>query len=250
MGDNGARRYKALVFDFDGTLAEVRLDFPEMKRRVAALAAGFAAPRALPPLPPMPALEMIEQAASFLAAEDPEAAARYRAAAHEAVLAMEREAARNSTLFPFTRGVLADLRATCVRTAIITRNCEEAVRIVFPDIDAFCDCLLARDHVPRVKPDPGHILSALDRLAVAPSEALMVGDHPLDVETGRRAGTATAAVWSGNTPRETLVSADPGYLTPDVPHLLDILRREGRIPAAPAAGPVNCGGPFHREAPP
>ena len=229
MGDNGARRYKALVFDFDGTLAEVRLDFPEMKRRVAALAAGFAAPRALPPLPPMPALEMIEQAASFLAAEDPEAAARYRAAAHEAVLAMEREAARNSTLFPFTRGVLADLRATCVRTAIITRNCEEAVRIVFPDIDAFCDCLLARDHVPRVKPDPGHILSALDRLAVAPSEALMVGDHPLDVQTGKRVGTLTAGVASGSGSWDDLARSGADWVSSDCESLYLELKHAGLV---------------------
>ncbi|NTW37981.1 MAG: HAD family hydrolase, partial [Syntrophobacteraceae bacterium] len=74
-----------------------------------------------------------------------------------------------------------------VKAAVITRNCEEAVRLVFPDVDRYCGGLLARDHVPKVKPDPDHLLRALEVLACGVEGVVMVGDHPLDVETGKRA---------------------------------------------------------------
>lgn len=45
------------------------------------------------------------------------------------------------------------------------------------------------DHPDR-KPNPGMLLKALADFAVAPSDAIMIGDKPTDMEAARRAGVA------------------------------------------------------------
>ena len=117
---------------------------------------------------------------------------------------MEMEAANKGSLFPFTRSILTDLLQRNIKIAIITRNCERAVRLVFPDLDRFCGGFLAREHVPRIKPDPDHLLRALRQVEATPEAALMVGDHPIDIKTGQDAGVMTAGVWSGRASQEDL----------------------------------------------
>ncbi len=75
---------------------------------------------------------------------------------------IEMEAARSGALFRFTRPLLKMLKAEGAKTAIITRNCEEAVRVVFPDLYEVCPAFFSRDHVVTPKPDPAHVVCALD----------------------------------------------------------------------------------------
>ena len=58
-------RLRAVVFDFDGTLARPTLDFALMKRRIGELGAGYPCGRAEPG--PLPALEWIERLAGRMA---------------------------------------------------------------------------------------------------------------------------------------------------------------------------------------
>lgn len=199
-----------VVFDFDGTLAELHLDFAQMKRQIGLLYADIC--NGAPNGPSQPALEWIESLTADLTTRDPVSASAFRRRAHELIVDMEIEAAHRGRLFAFTRPILEQLRAAEVRTAIITRNCETAVRIVFPDVDECCDGFLSRDHVARVKPDPDHLLQALRHICVTPGAALMVGDHPIDIRTGLLAGVLTAGVFSGNASRADLEQSGAGWV--------------------------------------
>ena len=53
---------------------------------------------------------------------------------------------------------------------------------------------------------------ALERLGAGPEAAIYVGDSPFDVEAGRAAGTATAAVTWGIFPRADLERSRPTYV--------------------------------------
>lgn len=218
------QKIRAVVFDFDGTLAELRLDFGVMKEEVRLLAAEFLARVEAPPLR---VLEWLEVLREEVGRRDPAQLADFVDRAEALLRDMEIEAARQGALFPFTRPMLEDLRRQGIEAAVITRNCDAAVRIVFPDVDAYCGVLLARDHVPRVKPDPDHLLRALERLACGAERALMVGDHPLDVETGKRAGVLTAGVSSGRMTLEDLSRAGADWVAPDCRGLMDQLGRCG-----------------------
>jgi phosphoglycolate phosphatase len=100
---------------------------------------------------------------------------------------------------------------------------------VFPDATNYLAALLTREDVDAVKPDPSHLLAALQAVGVGPSEALMVGDHPSDMLTARRAGTFSGAVASGGTPMEELLRDDPDFFAPDVGELLRGLEAQGWI---------------------
>lgn len=222
MNGNDRHKLKAVVFDFDGTLAELHLDFADMKRRLAALAQRYF--REVLETPEMPALEWLETLATRLHPGNPSAALDLEEKAGCLIKEIELAAARRGALFPFTRSVLLELREKRIKVAVVTRNCEKAVRTVFPDIDRYCAGLLARDHVSRVKPDPDHLLQALEKMSATPESALMVGDHPLDVQTGKRAGTLTAGVWSGNASEKDLKRAGADLTAPDCRELMRKLK--------------------------
>jgi len=75
--------------------------------------------------------------------------------------------------------------------------------------------------VPRPKPDPDMLLAALGRFGVAPADAVYVGDMTIDIATGRAAGVVVWVVATGAQPVETLTAAGPDALFPD----LDAVRR-------------------------
>ena len=57
--------------------------------------------------------------------------------------------------------------------------------------------LICPDHVKNSKPDPEPLLLACSRLQLDPASVLFVGDDLRDIESGRAAGTRTAAVTYG-----------------------------------------------------
>ena len=213
--------FAAVVFDFDGTLAELILDFTAMKARLGRVAATFLAD--VPTPNGLPALEYARFLAETIGTESAQAAARFELFAARAIMDQEIEAARAARLFPATRPALTALTQAGTRVGIITRNCRAAVEIVFPDAAAYAGVILARDDARHVKPDPRHLLDALQALGVRPEDALMVGDHPMDVATGQAAGTRTAALASGRTPLAELARHNPDYLADDIAALVAML---------------------------
>lgn len=222
------RKIKGIVFDFDGTLAELTIDFELMKRKVAALAEGFLGER--PEIPNKPALEWLDDiAAEIEEYEGRDLGMEFHCRGRLVVQATELDAAREGGLFPFTRELLAGLRDAGVGTAIITRNSTAAVKTVFPDVHDCCTIFLPREDVSAVKPDPAHMGAALRRLKCAPEEALMVGDHHLDIETGKRAGVPTAGVASGNLSMAELEQGGADMVSENAAALVKTLRAQGRL---------------------
>jgi phosphoglycolate phosphatase len=205
---------RAVLFDFDHTLSDTVLSFPEMRRKGLEALARFA------PVAADCSLPLMEQMAGILASLSPATAVEAEKAALDAVKEVEIAAARRSALFPFARPVLASLRARGTAAAVVTRNCPEAVYAVFPDLDDYCACVLTREHVKHVKPHPEHIGAALERLGCAAGQALTVGDHVMDIEAGKRAGTRTAAVLTGDCGFAELAASDPDITAPDAGALL------------------------------
>lgn len=232
-GSDTSLRYRAVVFDFDGTLATLTLDFARMQQNVVATVATFF-PH--PPAPPgIPMLEWVEQLAQELlnsnASDGHAMAAALRNAANAtSIREVEVEAAANGGLFPYTRPLLAALRNAGIGVGVITRNCAPALAVAFPDAADYVDVMLTRDDVTRVKPDPAHLGAALERMQCPPGAALMVGDHPMDIETGRLMGTHSAGVASGRINTETLADAGADYVATDCLALCKGLADQGLLP--------------------
>ncbi len=205
---------RGLIFDFDGTLAVLTIDFAAMAAEVRALAAelGFAGP--------WPGrgylLEQAEEVARALGDG-------FLARAHALIEARELAAARAGRLFAFTPGLLATARARGYALAVVSRNCGAAIATVFPGVRAAVDAFLPREAAPRPKPHPEHLGLALKMLGLAPERAVMVGDHPSDVAAGQAVGCRTVGVLSGRTGREEMQKAGADLILPDAGGLLDAL---------------------------
>ncbi|MGC8493068.1 MAG: HAD family hydrolase [Syntrophobacteraceae bacterium] len=213
------------VFDFDGTLAELRLDFAAMKQQLNILGGRYLA--CVPPEPFLPALEWVSYLEGEIGKRGADSAG-FRSEALALICGMEMEAAKSGALFPFTRPLLRMLRAKGVKTAIITRNSEAAVRVVFPDLSEFCPAFLARDHVRSPKPDPAHAMSALAYVRAEPRKAIMIGDHPLDIQTGKAAGMWTGGVCTGSATRSDLLAAGADWVSDDCRMLIEELIGESK----------------------
>ena len=209
MGQPALSQLDAVVFDLDGTLVQLTIDFDRMRAAVIEIVARYGAAvdsrrQALL------TLELIADVTAEFKRCCPDRAARFQGEANEAIEAIEVEAAQRATLFPGVPELLIWLRDRGLKLGIITRNCRAAAGEVLNSLQPLIDVVLTRDDVPAVKPDPLHLRWALEALAVRGERVLMVGDHPLDVVTGQAVGAFTAAVLRpGETPeRYAAVSPD------------------------------------------
>ncbi|MGE4556042.1 MAG: HAD family hydrolase [Desulfovibrionaceae bacterium] len=217
---HSSAKLDAVLFDFDGTLAELTIDFDLMKRRIAAVASALLERDVSPDGTPV--LEWLDALESSAPTSD--LGKELHSRGRLIVTATELEAAGHGKLFSFTRSVLDELARSGVKSGVITRNCTPAVLKVFPDLRDHCQVFLPREDARKLKPDPGHLIQALHILGVEPDKVLMVGDHPMDVATAKSAGARSAAVWSGRTGPEDLARMHPDYLAPDAADLLRQLK--------------------------
>jgi phosphoglycolate phosphatase len=212
---------QTIIFDFDGTLAKLNIDFQKMREAITALilSHGIASDQLCSHF----VLEMIDDAYEILnQRSDPEAVA-FLDTANAIIEKIETNAAGSGELFEYTKELLSTLHAAEISCGIITRNCAKAVKMVFPDILSWCPVVVCRDDVNKVKPHPEHISLALTRLGSSPHSTLMMGDHPLDIQTGLNAGTKTCGVLTGRTPREDFISTGADIVISNASDILKIM---------------------------
>jgi len=202
----------AILFDFDGTLAP-NLDLPDMRRQVVELTRAYAVPDEV--WQGRYIVEIIDAAHEHLRKTSGRRADLYLQLGHQLITNIEMNAARMTCVFPWTRDVLKSVRSQGVRTAIVTRNCEAAVRETFPDLEDYIDLLLARDNVIHLKPDPRHFTIALEQLDQPPDTTCIVSDGAMDMRTGRLLGLHCVGVLTGSNSSDQLLKAGAHRILPD-----------------------------------
>lgn len=189
---------RAVLFDLDGTLVETHIDFPAMTNLTEALAREAGVPPEVTDGKDI--LGMVDAAVDDLAArggDGPE----WRRQAFEALERLEVEGCAHPVLLPGTQELLAGLVANGVKVGVVTRNCRRVATGLLARFALPHHLLLSRDDVAKSKPNPEHLWEALKLLDARPDEALMVGDHWMDVQAGERAGVAaTLGVLGKNGP--------------------------------------------------
>jgi phosphoglycolate phosphatase len=211
----------AVVFDFDGTLADTQIDFQGMRKnvvdvlkRVGAWDDALEGQRYI--------LEMID-AACLLAMRrglDVDAVRQWAlAAAHE----VEIEACSVAPLCPGAADALRRLRDAGLMIGIITRNCQAGVDAVLSRHHLDVDILIPREVAEAAKPNPAHLLQALDLLGVSPARAAMVGDHVTDIQCAVQAGALPVAVAGASSSPEELSAEGAAFVATNLAEAVDFL---------------------------
>jgi len=212
---------RAVVFDFDGTLAELNINFPQMRRAVFDLIESYHIP--LDALGDLFVLEMIDEAAALIALKHPGEKNHFKEQAHSLIENIELEAAKKGELIHGTRDMLSNLKNRMIKTGVVTRNCLSAVTYVFPDIHTYCDVVVTREMTRKVKPHPEHLMTALKSLDVPPECSTMVGDHPMDITLGKEVGAFTIGVLTGYSSSNVLIKAGADIIIASAAGIIDVL---------------------------
>jgi phosphoglycolate phosphatase len=212
---------KAVIFDFDGTLAVLNIDFDAMREQVSELMKHYGVGEEL--IEERYLLEMIDEVYQILWKKNSSSAEEFYKEAHQILHEVEMRAAEEGRLLPGTEKALKNLREKRIKVGIITRNCEDAVRKVFPNIDEFCDVFISRNSVKKVKPHPDHLSSAMKALNVSGEEMVMIGDHTIDIQAGKRVGMRTIGVLTGRTKKEEFEKAGANNILNDVTEITMLL---------------------------
>jgi 2-phosphoglycolate phosphatase len=188
-------RLRAVLFDMDGTLLDTAPDF-------IAIAQAMLADRGFPAIDDKLIRDEISGGARAMVAaafamspNEPE----FEALRLEFLERYQRGCAVHSRLFDGMEALLADIEKSGLVWGVVTNK---PVRFAEPVMQQLglaerSAVLICPDHVTRSKPDPEPLILACSKLGLDPASVLFVGDDLRDIESGRDAGTRTAAVRYG-----------------------------------------------------
>ena len=82
---------------------------------------------------------------------------------------------------------------------------------------------VTREDIREVKPDPAHVREALRLLGVTPEEAMVVGDHPTDIQAGSALNMKTVGVLTGRTGEKAFQEARATFIFNDIRGIMGIV---------------------------
>lgn len=186
---------RAVLFDLDGTLLDTAPDFATVINRMLSEAGREALPYAeIRGAVSNGSRALVELAFALAEGEPGFAPLRERLLAlYEAELAVATQP------FPGMDALIATLAARGLAWGVVTNKpawLAEPLLARMP-LTPGPGVLICPEHVRRTKPDPEPLLLACERIGCSPAEAVYVGDHLRDIESGRAAGMRTIAAAYG-----------------------------------------------------
>lgn len=128
--------------------------------------------------------------------------------------------------FPGAATVISELRLRGVAVGIVTSKARGIARRTMEvcELHDRFDVVVCGDEVERGKPHPEPVIRALRGLGAddEPERVVFVGDSPHDLRAGRAAGTRTAAVGWGPIGRGVLEAESPDYFLETLQDVLEI----------------------------
>ena len=127
-------------------------------------------------------------------------------------------------LFPKVKETLEVLAADGYKFTVASSRGTESLTDFLREmgIAPLISYVLGADDVKLAKPNPEPVLKTLDAMCVDAGDALVVGDMPVDIQMGLRAGTLTCGVSYGNSNREALIAAGADYVISSFDELVSI----------------------------
>ncbi|MCV6621501.1 MAG: HAD-IA family hydrolase [Cellvibrionaceae bacterium] len=191
-------KLKAVLFDLDGTLIDTAPDFIRVVNQLLAednrpaisdesiRATVSAGSRAL-----------VQLAYNLQAGEEQVEAIRERL-----LKLYEQQLAIDSKPFAGINELLKKLGEHNIAWGISTNKPEYYTRLLMEQLplDPSPAIVLSPDQVPNAKPAPDSLLIACEHIGCSVEEAIYIGDHERDIESGKRAGMPTIAAAYGYVP--------------------------------------------------
>lgn len=212
---------KLIIFDFDGTLADTRgyivatmhktmrqLNLPLRSADECAATIG------------LPLKGCFQQL--YPGIQDAEA--ELYMATYRRIFDKDRDAS-SVELFPGVKETLQNLKNKGYLLSIASSRTTRTMVQMLEEKDLVSpfSLFIGVTEVQKAKPHPEPVLKTLEALEVPASEALVVGDMPVDILMGSRAGARTCGVTYGNSTRPELLEAGADYIIDSFSQLESLL---------------------------
>ncbi len=191
--------YKVIIFDFDGTILDSRAEVIRCTQEMLAEMG----------LPPRTEAEIKSYVGhSFRYLVEMSVGTVDSATIEKAVAVFRRfyMEGRPSALYSGTRELLNFIAESGRRSALYTNKPKGLTLKLLKDLDLttnFCDVQAPEDGT-KLKPDVTFTHELLERLAITPQEAIMVGDSEVDFEAAKNVGMSCILVRHGFAKKENL----------------------------------------------
>jgi len=197
-------RYKAVLFDMDGTVLDTLTD---LTNAVNHILDEYGMPRRTP-----------REVASFLGngaatllrksvpPDTPEAQLAEMLRVYQPWY--DSHCAIYTAPYPGILALMQSLRAAGVKQAVISNKQDSAVKhLAAEHFPGLLETAVGESATVRRKPNPDAVLAALREMALSPEDAVYVGDTEVDLRTAENAGLACAIVgWGFRTEEELRVA--------------------------------------------
>lgn len=216
-------RIELIIFDLQGTLVDNKIDFVSMKREIIKLLIrkyGFNIDDEL--FLKRRVVEILEYAKdnvddktyNIIFQEVSQIADKY-----------EIDAAVNSELKAGVKDVLKALRKKNYKIAILTNDGRKSTEIILNrfDLKEFFDCIVTRDDINTLKPDPLGIERILERVKVGKQNVVFIGDSIIDIQTAKNAGIRGWGISGGYSTKDSLIKEGAEMVLNDLKDVLQVV---------------------------
>lgn len=212
---------RLIIFDFDGTIGNTRQNIVDtfhltMRERGLELRSddecastiGLTLHKSFLSLYP-----------SMSDAEAEECVAHYRRIFYENIDEL------TPLLFDGVKEALARLHAMDLKLTIASSRSSPSLLLFLKNmgISQYFSYVIGADNVPHHKPHPEPVLQTLRECGFEPSDALVVGDMPVDMLMARNASVRCVGVTWGNATRKELQESQANYLIDHISELFEYL---------------------------
>jgi len=211
------RAFTAILFDFDGTLAD----------SYAAIAASVNYVRALSAMDPLDEATVrglvghgLQQLmASVVPGQPAEVTTAQYTEHHPRVMTS------HTRLLPGVSHVLPILRERGIRLGVCSNKPVAFTQSLCESLGLtqYMEVITGPETCGHAKPNPAMLLYAAGALGASPVNTLYVGDMVVDIQTARAAGMSVYVVPTGSHSRETLLEAEPDRLMESMVELVQDL---------------------------
>ena len=129
-------------------------------------------------------------------------------------------------LFSGVKATLEELHKRGHRMTIASSRLTDSLLLFMRHhaIDHYFEYVVGSDSVSHHKPHPEPAIKTLAELKIEPSEAIMVGDMPVDIAMAHNASIRAVGVSFGNATHEELAEAKADWIIDDIAKLLEIIK--------------------------
>ena len=182
----------AVLFDFDGTLADTAADLSRALNHLRTARGLAILPiEKLRPHASSGARGLLEAGLGILP-DHPEYTALREAFLHH----YAGEICVETRLFPGMEELLAAIEARGLRWGIVTNKSTHLTRKIVAalGLERRAACVICGDTTPHLKPHPASLLRAAEELALEPAACVYLGDDLRDIQAAHAAGMRSVAV--------------------------------------------------------